>query len=303
MATGTLALPDDQAIVPPHIRRRAPSILRIAAHNPLGTVGAFLVLTFIFVGLFGPVIAPYNPREVDVEDQLQGPSLDHPMGTNRLGQDVLSRILAGARLSLVIGSAAVFIGVLGGSLIGVISGYFGGVIDSFIQRTGEAGAAFPGLILYLTLIAALGRGEDTIIIGIAISALIGGSRVLRALTLVIKTSPFVEAARAAGATELRILATHIIPNVIPIAIVIASGALGAAVLAEAALSFLGIGVEPGTPSWGIDLQGRNLEDAKVGNWHLVMFPGIALSLVVLGFNLLGDTLRDVLDPRLRGSIR
>jgi len=303
VATGTIALPDDQAIASPQIRRRAPGIVRIAAHNPLGTVGAFLVLTFIFVGLFGPVIAPYNPREVNVEAQLQGPSLDHPMGTNRLGQDVLSRVLAGARLSLVIGSAAVFIGVLGGSLIGVISGYFGGVIDSFIQRTGEAGAAFPGLILYLTLIAALGRGEDTIIIGIAISALIGGSRVLRALTLVIKTSPFVEAARAAGATELRILATHIIPNVIPIAIVIASGALGAAVLAEAALSFLGIGVEPGTPSWGIDLQGRNLEDAKVGNWHLVMFPGIALSLVVLGFNLLGDTLRDVLDPRLRGSIR
>jgi ABC-type dipeptide/oligopeptide/nickel transport system permease subunit len=225
------------------------------------------------------------------------------MGTNGLGQDVFSRVLAGARLSLVIGAAAVGIGVVGGSLIGVISGYFGGVVDSFIQRFGEAGAAFPGLILYLTLIAAIGRGVDTIIIGIAISALIGGSRVMRALTLVIKTSPFVEAARAAGATESRILFTHIIPNVIPIAIVIASGALGAAVLAEAALSFLGIGVEPGTPSWGIDLQGRNVEDAKVGNWYLVAFPGLMLSLVVLGFNLLGDTLRDVLDPRLRGSIR
>jgi len=225
------------------------------------------------------------------------------MGTNGLGQDVFSRVLAGARLSLVIGAAAVGIGVLGGSLIGIISGYYGGLIDSVIQRTGEAGAAFPGLILYLTLIAAIGRGQDTIIIGIAITALIGGSRVLRSMTLVIKTSAFVEAARAAGATERRILVTHIIPNVAPIVIVIASGALGAAVLAEAALSFLGIGVEPGTPSWGIDLQGRNVEDAKVGNWYLIAFPGIALSLVVLGFNLLGDTLRDVLDPRLRGSIR
>ena len=302
MATTTIALPDEQAVRLP-ATRRAPGLLRVARHNPLGTIGAMLVLSFILVGAFGPMIAPYNPREVNVDVQLQGPSLDHPMGTNGLGQDVLSRVLTGARLSLVIGAAAVGIGVLGGSLIGVISGYFGGVIDSFIQRTGEAGAAFPGLILYLTLIAALGRGEDTIIIGIAISALIGGSRVLRALTLVLKTSPFVEAARAAGATETRILATHIIPNVIPIAIVIASGALGAAVLAEAALSFLGIGVEPGTPSWGIDLSGRNLEDAKVGNWHLVAFPGLALSLVVLGFNLLGDTLRDVLDPRLRGSIR
>ena len=261
------------------------------------------MLAFILVGSFGPFLAPYDPQDVDAGATLKRPSLAHPFGTNRLGQDVLSRVLAGARLSLVIGAAAVGIGVMGGSLIGVISGYFGGVIDSFIQRTSEAGAAFPGLILYLTLIAALGRGVDTIIIAIALSAIIGGSRVLRAMTLVIKTSPFVEAARAAGATELRILATHIIPNVIPIAIVIASTALGAAVLAEAALSFLGIGVEPGTPSWGIDLQGRNLDDARLGYWHLVAFPGGALSLVVLGFNLLGDTLRDVLDPRLRGSLR
>jgi ABC-type dipeptide/oligopeptide/nickel transport system permease subunit len=303
MATGTLALPDEQAVSATATPHRAPQILRLARHNPLGAFGAFLVIAFIVTGIAGPWVAPYDPKGVDVEAQLEDPSLRHPMGTNNLGQDVLSRILAGARLSLTIGAAAVFIGVLGGALVGIISGYFGGVIDSFIQRTGEAGAAFPGLILYLTLIAALGRGEKTIIIGIAITALIGGSRVLRALTLVIKTSPFVEAARAAGATEIRILFTHIIPNVVPIAIVIASGALGAAVLAEAALSFLGIGVEPGTPSWGIDLSGRNLAFAKVGHWHLVMFPGIALSLVVLGFNLLGDTLRDVLDPRLRGSIR
>jgi peptide/nickel transport system permease protein len=249
------------------------------------------------------MIAPEKPTGTNVDARLQSPSLEHPFGTNRLGQDMLSRVIAGARISLIIGSAAVGIGALGGALIGVISGYFGGSIDSFIQRTGEAGSAFPGLILYLTLIAALGQGVDTIIIGIAIFAIIGGSRVTRALTLVIKTSTFVEAARAAGATETRILATHIIPNVVPIIIVIASGAFGAAVLAEAALSFLGIGVEPGTPSWGIDLQGQNVEDAKVGNWYLVAFPGAALSLVVLGFNLLGDTLRDVLDPRLRGSIR
>ena len=302
MATTTIALGEEQAIALPSAGRWR-GALRIARANPLGTIGLVLVVAFILTGAFGPFLAPYSPTHTDASVQLQGPSLDHPFGTNGLGQDTLSRVLAGARLSLMIGSAAVGIGVLGGALIGVISGYFGSVIDSFIQRTSEAGAAFPGLILYLTLIAAIGRGVDTIVIGIAISALIGGSRVLRALTLVIKTSPFVEAARASGATELRILATHIIPNVIPIAIVIASSALGAAVLAEAALSFLGIGVEPGTPSWGIDLQGRNLDDAKVGNWHLVAFPGAALSLVVLGFNLLGDTLRDVLDPRLRGSLR
>ena len=278
-------------------------LLRVARNNPVGTLGFLLVVAFILMGTFGPYLTPYSPTGVDASAQLDGPSLAHPLGTNGLGQDMLSRVLAGARLSLVIGAAAVGIGVIGGALIGVISGYFGGVIDSVIQRTGEAGAAFPGLILYLTLIAAIGRGVDTIIIGIAISAIIGGSRVLRSMTLVVKTSPFVEAARSAGATELRILFTHIIPNVMPIIIVLASTALGAAVLAEAALSFLGIGVEPGTPSWGADLQGRNVDDAKVGYWYLVAFPGLALSLVVLGFNLLGDTLRDILDPRLRGSLR
>ena len=278
-------------------------LLRVARNNPVGTLGFLLVVAFILMGTFGPYLTPYSPTGVDASAQLDGPSLAHPLGTNGLGQDMLSRVLAGARLSLVIGAAAVGIGVVGGALIGVISGYFGGMIDSVIQRTGEAGAAFPGLILYLTLIAAIGRGVDTIIIGIAISAIIGGSRVLRSMTLVVKTSPFVEAARSAGATELRILFTHIIPNVMPIIIVLASTALGAAVLAEAALSFLGIGVEPGTPSWGADLQGRNVDDAKVGYWYLVAFPGLALSLVVLGFNLLGDTLRDILDPRLRGSLR
>jgi ABC-type dipeptide/oligopeptide/nickel transport system permease subunit len=299
VATTTIVLHEERLVVPAQPSRLR-GLVKIARENPIGAMGFLLVVLFIVMGSIGPYLVPYSPTGVDASAQLDGPSLAHPFGTNGLGQDMLSRVLAGARLSLVIGAAAVGIGVVGGALIGVISGYFGGVIDSFIQRTGEAGAAFPGLILYLTLIAAIGRGVDTIIIGIAISAIIGGSRVLRSMTLVVKTSPFVEAARAAGATEVRILLTHIIPNVMPVIIVIASSALGAAVLAEAALSFLGIGVEPGTPSWGADLQGRNVDDAKVGHWYLVAFPGMALSLVVLGFNLLGDTLRDVLDPRLRG---
>jgi ABC-type dipeptide/oligopeptide/nickel transport system permease subunit len=303
VATTTLALPDETQFASVQGRSRWRAALRLARANPLGTIGLVIVIAFMFVGIFGPYLTPYEPTDTDVSARLEWPSLEHPFGTNHLGYDVLSRVLAGARLSFVIGLAAVGIGVIGGALIGVASGYFGGVIDSIIQRTGEAGSAFPGLIFYLTLIAAIGRGVDTIIIAIAITALLGGSRVLRAMTLVVKTSPFVESARAAGATELRILFTHIIPNVIPIVIVIASSAWGAAVLAEAALSFLGIGVEPGTPSWGNGLQGRSVDFAKVGYWYLVIFPGAALSLVVLGFNLLGDTLRDILDPRLRGSLR
>lgn len=302
MAVTTVALPEEQALAVPETRRWQ-ALLRVARQNPLGMVGLVIVLGFVFLGVFGPYIAPYDPRQISTGPQLAGPSLAHPFGTNSLGQDMLSRVIGGARISLVIGLAAVGIGVAGGALMGVVSGYFGGVIDSVIQRTGEAGAAFPVLILYLTLIAAMGRGVDTIVVAIALGAVIGGSRILRALTIVVKATPFVEASRAMGATELRILARHIVPNVIPIIIIIASSAWGGAVLAEAALSFLGIGVEQGTPSWGIDLQGENLRFAANGYWHLVAFPGAALSLVVLGFNLLGDTMRDVLDPRLRGSLR
>jgi ABC-type dipeptide/oligopeptide/nickel transport system permease subunit len=283
--------------------RKWRALARTARQNPLGVAGFLIVAGFIFLGVFGPYLAPHDPRGIDVTAQLQGASLAHPFGTNSLGQDMLSRVIAGARISLLIGLATVGIGVAGGAVLGVVSGYSGGIVDSAIQRLSEAGAAFPGLLFYMVLIAAIGRGVETIVIGVAVFAVIGGSRVLRSLTVMMRDSPFTEAARAAGATELRILVTHIVPNVIPIIIVVASGAFGAAVLAEAALSFLGIGLEPGTPSWGVDLSGENLTFAANGKWHLVAFPGGALSLVVLGFNLLGDTMRDILDPRLRGGLR
>ncbi len=298
----TIALPEERVSTLQEADRWR-ALARVARRNPLGVVGFVIVACFIFLGTFGPYLAPHSPTAINVTAQLEGVSTAHPFGTNSLGQDMLSRVIAGARISLLIGLAAVGIGVTGGALLGVISGYFGGVVDSFIQRSGEAIAAFPGLVFYMVLIAALGRGVDTIVIGIAVFAVIGGSRVLRALTMVVRSSPFIEAARAAGASEPRILVTHIVPNVVPIIIVVATSAFGAAILAEAALSFLGIGVEPGTPSWGIDLSGENLNFAANGKWHLVAFPGGALSLVVLGFNLLGDTMRDVLDPRLRGSLR
>lgn len=301
MASTTVALPEEQAWALPESHRWR-GLLRVARRNPLGVIGLFLVLGFIFLGVFGPYLVPNSPTESNLSAQLQAPTLAHPFGTDSLGRDMLSRVLGGARLSMLLGLAAVGLGVTGGAFMGIVSGYFGGVIDSFIQRTGEMGAAFPGLVLYLTLIAALGRGVDTIVIAIAITAVIGGSRILRSLVIVLKTAPFVEASRSMGASELRILFRHIIPNVIPIVIVVASGAWGAAVLAEAALSFLGIGVEPGTPSWGIDLSGENQRFAANGKWWLVAFPGAALSLVVLGFNLMGDTLRDILDPRLRGQL-
>ena len=300
MATSTVALPEEGWKLPEANRWR--SLLLVARRNPLGVIGLILALGFIFLGSIGPYLTPNSPTAPNIDALLAGPSLAHPFGTDSLGRDMLSRVIGGARISLFIGGAAVILGVTGGAFLGVVSGYFGGIVDSFIQRTGEMGAAFPGLMLYLMLIAVLGQSPRTIVVAIAIGALIGGSRVLRAMTIVLKTSPFVEASRSMGATEFRILFRHIIPNVIPIIIVVASSALGAAVLAEAALSFLGIGVGPGTPSWGIDLSGENLRFAASGKWWLVAFPGGALSLVVLGFNLLGDTLRDILDPRLRGQL-
>jgi ABC-type dipeptide/oligopeptide/nickel transport system permease subunit len=303
MAVTTVALPEEAAFEAPQAGRWR-GLVRVARRNPLGILGFALAAAFIVLGIIGPFLTPYGATEISTGPQLASPSLDHPFGTDSLGQDLFTRVLAGARISLLIGLAAVGIGVTGGALVGIASGYFGGVIDSFIQRTGEAGAAFPVLVLYLMLIAAIGQGVKTIVIAIAITAVIGGSRVLRAQAIVIKNSPFVEASRSMGATELRILIHHIIPNTIPLVIIVASSAWGGAVLAEATLSFLGLGVEPGTPSWGILLSGENLRlAANNGKWHLVAFPGAALSLVVLGFNLLGDTLRDVLDPRLRGQLR
>jgi ABC-type dipeptide/oligopeptide/nickel transport system permease subunit len=196
---------------------------------------------------------------------------------------------------------ALTIGFIPGAFLGVVSGYYQRWLDYVIQRSGEAWSAFPVLFLYLAFITALGQGLKTIALVIIISALFGGSRVLRAAALVTKHADFVEASRALGATDRWILLRHIIPNVMPIVIVFASSVFAVSVLAESALSFLGLGLEPGTPSWGIDLnEGRSNMRLHP---YLVIFPGVAISLVVLGFNLLGDTLRDVLDPRLRGSIR
>jgi ABC-type dipeptide/oligopeptide/nickel transport system permease subunit len=301
MATA-VTLSEEESWAAVRDRNRVRDLLLVARRNPVGVFGLFIAIVFVVLGVFGPFIAPYSPSEIEVTNQFAGPSWAHPFGTDSLGQDILSRTIAGARISLIIATAAVVIGVGGGAMVGIVSGYYGGVVDSFIQRTGEAGAAFPGLFLYLMLIAAMGQGVNTIITGIAIFAFIGGSRVLRALVLVLKQATFVEASRSMGASESRILIQHILPNVLPIVIVVATGAIGGAILAEAALSFLGIGVEPGTPSWGIDLSANYETAALLGKWHLIAFSGGAISLVVLGFNLLGDTLRDVLDPRLRGSL-
>lgn len=279
---------------------------RLARRNPIGVVALIIVVAFLVLGVaqvisqdvLGTSLAPHEPREINAAEQFQGPSWAHPFGTNQKGNDMLSRVLAGARISFIIGTLSVVAGFIPGAFLGIVSGYYQRWLDYLIQRTGEAWTAFPILFLYLAFITWMGQGLNTIALVIILSAIFGGSRVLRAATIVMKHNDFVEASRALGAREVRILFHHVIPNVMPIIIVGASSVFAVSVLAESALSFLGLGVEPGTPSWGIDLN-EGLDDARFFP-HLVLFPGIAISLVVLGFNLLGDTLRDILDPRLRG---
>ena len=278
---------------------RGRRLARVAKQQPLGVFGLVVLLGFVFLGIFGPYITPYDPRELRVGAPLSGPSTEHFFGTNKLGQDVFSRVIAGARISLEISSAAVLLGAGIGSFLGILAGYYSRWVDYLVQRSSEAFAAFPNLVLYFLLMAAFGQGVKTIIIAIGIGALFGGNRVLRGAAIVQRNALYIEAARSVGCPEWRVFLRHAVPNVLPLVVVVMSGTLGAAILAESALAFLGLGVQPGTPSWGIDMSGGNLSVARLGYWHIVVFPGIAISLVVLAANLLGDALRDVLDPRLR----
>jgi len=270
---------------------------RLARQHPAGLFGLIVLVLFVILGLFGEQLAPYPADELSTGTPLQGPSLSHPFGLNQLGQDVFSRIVSGARISFIIAFWAVFLGAGSGAFLGILGGYFGRWIDYIVQRSGEAFAAFPGLVLFLMLRTAFGPNLKTIIISIGIGALFGGNRILRGQTIIERNQIYVEAARAVGCSEWRIFMRHVLPNVLPLVVVIMSGAIGAAILAESGLAFLGLG--PTEASWGRDMSGTNLSIARTGYWHVVVFPGIAISLVVLGSNLLGDALRDIWDPRLR----
>jgi peptide/nickel transport system permease protein len=261
-------------------------------------------------------------------DKLSEPSVKHPFGTDRLGRDVLSRTIFGARISLLIGFVAIALGVTIGTFFGVLSGYFGGFIDMLIQRFVDMLLAFPTVVLLLALIAVIGDEDSAVreflanntpvpqgtflgvpvfldifvvALGIGVAVAVGTARIVRGAVLSLKENVYIEAARAMGASNARIMLKHIFPNVAALVVVLASVFLPIAILAEAAISFLGVGVPDPTPSWGADLTGPNREDALDGFWWPVFFPGLALSFIVLGFNLLGDAFRDISDPRLRGG--
>ena len=299
IADGRVRIGAEESWELPKNRSQLSKMAKLARENPIGAISLLVVIGFVLLGLFGPSISPYAPKELNARAQYLSPSSTHLFGTTKFGQDIFSRVLAGARIDLKFGAVVLIFGFVPGTTLGIISGYFGRWVDYLIQRSGEAWAAFPQLFLLLTVIAAFGPGLKTVEIVAAIGALFGGSRLLRVVALVEKQKEYVLGARSTGASEFRLLWRHVLPNIMPFILVGLSSVFAAAVLIEATLSFLGLGVSPGDPSWGADLN-TGVGSGSTYPW-LVIFPGAAISLVVLAFNLLGDTLRDILDPRLRGS--
>lgn len=283
-------------------RRRgwSQSLLKVIRQNPLGLLGFLIIAVFAVVAAFAPLIAPYEVGDFRAGLSKEDPSLAHLFGTDGLGRDTFSRVVHGARISMSVAFLSVIGGTLLGTIIGIISGYVGGVLDNVIQRTVDTAIAFPALLFLLILAQVMGPSFQSVVLAIAIAIIAPVARVVRGAVLSERNNQYVEAARTLGAGTPRILLVHIAPNIAALSIIIASTLLGTAILAEASLSFLGLGIPVPNPSWGTDVSlARNNVPFHI--WWAV-FPGAAISLTVLGFNLLGDSLRDILDPRLRGRL-
>lgn len=316
MATSDAAVLDVYAVRPevPRFTRWRRALLTFARTKPLGFFGLIVVLILLAVAAAPQLFATHDPTPSPppILERLQGPSSEHWMGTDGLGRDVYSRIVYGARTSIVIGFLVVAVSATVASFLGVVSGYFGGWFDILIQRLVDIGISLPGLIFIILVVTSLtqfppgwmGLDPDQgtvlrIAVTVGILVALGSSRVIRGSAITVKQNQYVEAARVVGAGDARIIRSHILPNVFAIILVGASIQVGGAILTESALAFLGYGVEPPTPSWGLMLNEAREELSR--HPHLAIFPGLAIFFTVYSFNMLGDALRDVLDPRLRGS--
>jgi peptide/nickel transport system permease protein len=266
--------------------------------KPLGAVSAGIILLLILTAIFASVLAPYDPLETRPDIRLQPPGREHLFGTDDIGRDVLSRIIYGSRISLWVGLLAVGIGTAAGMVIGLVSGYWEGRLDLVLQRIMDAIQAIPALILALAIVSVLKPSTTNAMLAIAMVIIPGNSRIVRGTVLSAKQNRYVEAAHAMGCRHPRIIAAHILPNVTAPILILASIWLGNAILIEASLSFLGVGTQPPTPSWGLMLSSTGRAFMEQAPW-LAVFPGLAISLGVLAFNLFGDTLRDAWDPKLR----
>lgn len=274
------------------------SFRRAARHNLLATIGIVLVLVLVIFALFAPWIAPQDPAHIDLPTRLSRPSSAHWCGTDELGRDILSRLIYGSRISMLVGSCVVAVSLAVGLIVGSLAGYYGGRFDRFVNIVVmNAFLSFPGILLAIAFVAFRGPGIFNLVLALSLGGWVGYARLVRAQVLAAREREFVEAARALGASDLRVIVRHILPNIIQPVIVQAAIGMAGAILAEATMSFLGLGVPPPTASWGAMLNdGRaHLFDSP----HLVIFPALAVMLAVLSFNFIGDGLRDFLDPRSR----
>jgi len=274
------------------------AVLDFIRQRPLGALGGAIILAMAVVAATAGLLAPFDPLETDYAAMLAAPDASHWLGTDAYGRDVLSRIIYGSRTALMVGLGASFIGATLGAVIGVGSAYFGGRIDLVVSRVMDVFFAFPVIILALAVVAILGTGLGNVILAIATPMVPRCARVVRSSALSIRELPYVDAARAAGFGHRRIILRHMLPNVMAPLLIMATAFLGEAILLEASLSFLGLGVQEPIAAWGLMLRGAAVEFAETAPW-MAIFPGLAISLGVFGFNLFGDSLRDALDPKLR----
>ena len=294
----SVAVPSGTIVGPEPVSSRPNSLSRVVRRNPLAAMGMVFVIFFVVCAIFAPWLAPNDPAQISLATRLSPPSLRQICGSDELGRDILSRLIYGSRISMIVGSCVVAASLGIGLIIGSLAGYYGGSIDRFVNVIlMNAFMSFPGILIAIAFVAFRGPGVFNLVLALSIGGWVGYARLIRAQVLGAREKEYVEAARALGATDLRILARHILPNIIQPVIVQAAIGMAGAILAEATMSFLGLGVPPPTASWGAMLNdGRaHLFDAP----HLVIFPAIAVMLAVLSFNFIGDALRDLMDPRSR----
>ncbi|WP_119421446.1 ABC transporter permease [Desertibaculum subflavum] len=284
-------------------RERGPFIgfaIRLFRDKPLGAAGCVIFLLFLFCGLFADVLAPQTINQISPINRLKAPSLQFPFGTDNLGRDMFSRILYGAQLSVIIGFCAAGLATVISVVLGIVTGYLGGKVDMVAQRFVDAWMSFPDLVILIVVVSVVGPGMWQVIVILGFLYGIAGSRIIRGAVISVRENMYVHAAQSIGATTPRILLRHILPNVMPPVIVLFTTRVGAVILAESGLSFLGLGVPPPAPTWGGMLSGAGRSFMYLAPW-LALAPGICLTLVVYGINVFGDALRDLLDPRMRGS--
>jgi ABC-type dipeptide/oligopeptide/nickel transport system permease subunit len=294
-------VPEVRAARPSGLRRVARGLRWFARRSPMSAFWGLIAAAIVVIAVAAPAIAPYSPLKSDFRAMTKPPSERHYFGSDQIGRDTLSRVIHGSRASLTVAIGAVVLGTTLGALWGLACGYFGGRFDIISQRVIEFLQSFPDLILAMAIAMALGAGMGTVIVAIAITRISFGGRVIRAVVLSLKEMSYVEAARGLGASHLRIMAQHILPQCIAPYLILATAHLGVAIIIEASLGFLGVGIPPPTPTWG-NMLADSLNAGLIPPWWLVLFPGAAITITVLAFNLLGDGIRDALDPRLRGAV-